>query len=76
VVLASMDFWLINWIRKRAPHRDEEMYQKLGDLVGDGSLGRVDRVYPLDQSEAFKQSLKSHHSGQDPVPVGGLLRRP
>ena len=43
-----------------------EIYQKLGDLVADGSLSAsVEHVYPLDQfKEAFKQSLKSNRSGK------------
>jgi len=59
-------FWLINWIRN-APHSEiQEIYQKLGDLVADGSLSAtVDHVYPLDQfKEAFKQSLKPNRSGK------------
>jgi NADPH:quinone reductase-like Zn-dependent oxidoreductase len=64
--LSLHGFWLINWIRN-APHTEiEEIYQKLGDLVIDGSLSAaVDHVYPLDQfKEAFKQSLKSNRSGK------------
>ena len=64
--LSLHGFWLINWIRN-APHTEiEEIYQKLGDLVADGSLSAsVEHVYPLDQfKEAFKQSLKSSRSGK------------
>src|ERR1700730_3466200 len=64
--LSLHGFWLINWIRN-APHTEiEEVYQKLGDLVADGSLSAaVEHVYPLDQfKEAFKQSLKSNRSGK------------
>src|SRR5882762_1812037 len=64
--LSLHGFWLINWIRN-APHTEiEEIYQKLGDLVADGSLSAaVEHVYPLDQfKEAFKQSLKSNRSGK------------
>jgi NADPH:quinone reductase-like Zn-dependent oxidoreductase len=59
-------FWLINWIRNAARTEIEEIYQKLGDLVADGSLSAVvENVYPLDQfKEAFKQSLKSNRSGK------------
>ncbi|HXN93710.1 MAG TPA: zinc-binding dehydrogenase [Candidatus Acidoferrales bacterium] len=44
----------------------EEIYQKLRDLVADGSLSAaVEHVYRLDQfKEAFKQSLKSHRTGK------------
>jgi NADPH:quinone reductase-like Zn-dependent oxidoreductase len=64
--LSLHGFWLINWIRN-APHTEiAEIYQKLGDLVADGSLSAaVEHVYPLDQfKEAFKQSLKSNRSGK------------
>jgi hypothetical protein len=42
------------------------MYQKLGDLVADGSLSAaVEHVYPLDQfKDAIKQSLRSNRSGK------------
>jgi NADPH:quinone reductase-like Zn-dependent oxidoreductase len=64
--LSLHGFWLINWIRNAPRTEIEEIYQKLGDLVADGSLSAaVERVYPLDQfKEAFKQSLKSNHSGK------------
>ena len=44
----------------------QEIYQKLGDLVADGSLSAaVEHVYPLEQfKEAFGQSLKSNRSGK------------
>ncbi len=64
--LSLHGFWLINWIRN-APRREiQEIYQKLGDLVADGSLSAaVEHVYPLDQfKEAFEQSLKSNRSGK------------
>jgi NADPH:quinone reductase-like Zn-dependent oxidoreductase len=59
-------FWLINWIRSAPRTEIEEVYQKLGVLVADGSLSAaVEQVYPLDQfKEAFKQSLKSNRSGK------------
>ena len=59
-------FWLINWIRNAPRTEIEEIYQKLGDLVADGSLSAaVEHVYPLDQfKEAFKQSLKSNRRGK------------
>src|SRR5467141_3739514 len=64
--LSLHGFWLINWIRNAPRTEIEETYQKLGDLVIDGSLSAaVDHVYPLDQfKEAFKQSLKSNRSGK------------
>jgi NADPH:quinone reductase-like Zn-dependent oxidoreductase len=59
-------FSLINWIRNAPRTEIEEIYQKLGDLVADGSVSAaVEHVYPLDQfKEAFKQSLKSNRSGK------------
>jgi NADPH:quinone reductase-like Zn-dependent oxidoreductase len=64
--LSLHGFWLINWIRDAPPTEIREIYQKLGDLVADGSLSAaVEHVYPLDQfKEAFKQSLKSNRSGK------------
>src|SRR5713226_8767062 len=64
--LSLHGFWLINWIRNAPRIEIEEIYQKLGDLVADGSLSAaVEHVYPLDQfKEAFKQSLKSNRSGE------------
>lgn len=59
-------FWLIDWIRNAPRTEIQEIYQKLGDLVADGSLSAtVDRVYPLDQfKEAFDQALKPNRSGK------------
>jgi len=53
-------FWLINWIRNAPRTEIEEIYQKLGDLVADGSLSAaVDHVYPLEQfKEAFQAILE------------------
>jgi len=64
--LSLHGFWLINWIRNAPRKEIEEIYQKLGDLVADGSLSAaVEHVYPLDQfKEAFKQSLKSNRRGK------------
>src|SRR6266849_3253013 len=64
--LSLHGFWLINWIRNAPRTEIKEIYQKLGDLVADGSLSAaVENVYPLDQfKEAFKQSLKSNRSGK------------
>src|SRR6058998_3308108 len=64
--LSLHGFWLINWIRNAPRAEIEEIYQKLGDLVADGSLSAaVEQVFPLDQfKEAFKQSLQSNRSGK------------
>jgi NADPH:quinone reductase-like Zn-dependent oxidoreductase len=64
--LSLHGFWLVNWIRNAPRAEIEEIYQKLSDLVADGSLSAaVEHVYPLDQfKEAFKQSLKSNRSGK------------
>jgi len=64
--LSLHGFWLINWIRNAPRAEIQEVYQRLSDLVADGSLSAaVEHVYPLDQfQEAFKQSLKSNRSGK------------
>ncbi len=64
--LSFHGFWLMNWIRSAPRTEIQEIYQKLGDLVVDGSLSAtVDNVYPLEQfKEAFEQSLKSNRSGK------------
>jgi D-arabinose 1-dehydrogenase-like Zn-dependent alcohol dehydrogenase len=64
--LSLHGFWLIHWIRNAPRAEIREMYQKLGDLVADGSLwAAVEQVYPLDAfKEAFTQSLKSNRSGK------------
>jgi NADPH:quinone reductase-like Zn-dependent oxidoreductase len=64
--LSLHGFWLINWIRNAPRTEIHEIYQKLGDLVADGSLSAaVEHVYPLEQyKEAFRQSLKSNRSGK------------
>ena len=64
--LSLNGFWLINWIRNAPRTEIQEIYQKLGDLVADGSLSAaVDHVYALDDfKEAFDQSLKSNRSGK------------
>src|SRR5437870_1721730 len=64
--LSLHGFWLINWIRNAPRIEIQEIYQKLGDLVADGSLSAaVEHVYPLAQfKEAFRQSLKSNRSGK------------
>jgi len=64
--LSLHGFWLANWIRSAPRTEIQEMYQRLGDLVADGSLSAVvEQVYPLDQfKEAFEQSLQSQRSGK------------
>ncbi len=64
--LSLHGFWLINWIRNAPRTEIAEVYQKLGDLIADGSLSAaVEHVYSLDQfKEAFKQSSKSNRSGK------------
>jgi NADPH:quinone reductase-like Zn-dependent oxidoreductase len=64
--LSLHGFWLINWIRNAPRAEIKEIYQKLGDLVADGSLSAaVEQVYPLDQfKEAFQQSLRTGRSGK------------
>ena len=59
-------FWLMNWIRNAPRTEIQEVYQKLGDLVADGSLSAaVEHVYPLEQfKEAFEHSLQSNRSGK------------
>ncbi len=64
--LSLHGFWLINWIRNAPRTEIQEVYQKLGDLVANGSLSAaVEQVYPLESfKEAFEQSLKSNRSGK------------
>src|SRR6202008_2106048 len=64
--LSFHGFWLINWIRNAPRTEIQQIYQKLGDLVADGSLSAaVEQVYPLEQfKEAFEQSLKPNRSGK------------
>jgi NADPH:quinone reductase-like Zn-dependent oxidoreductase len=64
--LSLHGFWLINWIRNAPRTEIQEIYQKLGDLVADGSLfAAVDHVYPLDQfKEAFEHAVKSKRGGK------------
>jgi NADPH:quinone reductase-like Zn-dependent oxidoreductase len=64
--LSLHGFWLINWLRN-APHAEiQKAYQKLGDLVANGSLfAAVEHVYALDEfKEAFARSLKSNRNGK------------
>jgi NADPH:quinone reductase-like Zn-dependent oxidoreductase len=64
--LSLHGFWLINWIRNAPRTEIQETYQKLGDLVADGSLSAaVEHVYPLDRfKDAFEHSLKPNRSGK------------
>jgi NADPH:quinone reductase-like Zn-dependent oxidoreductase len=64
--LSLHGFWLINWIRNAPRTEIQETYQKLGDLVANGSLSAaVEHVYPLERfKEAFEQSLKSNRGGK------------
>ena len=54
-------FWLGNWLRNAPRAEIQETYQKLGDLVADGSLSAVvEHAYPHEQfKEAFERSEKS-----------------
>ena len=64
--LSLHGFWLINWIRNAPRTEIDEVYQKLGDLVANGSLSAaVEQTYPLEQfKQAIKQSLQSNRSGK------------
>ena len=64
--LSLHGFWLGNWMRSAPRTEIQEMYQRLGDLVADGSLSAaVEYVYPLEQfKEAFRRSLQSHRGGK------------
>src|SRR5258705_10994104 len=54
--LSLHGFWLINWIRNAPRTEIQEIYQKLGDLVADGSLSAaVEHVYRL---EDFKRTFR------------------
>jgi len=59
-------FWLGNWMRNAPATEIQELYQKLADLVADGSLSAaVERAYPLDQfKQAIDRSLKSNRNGK------------
>jgi len=64
--LSLHGFWLANWLRSAPRTAIQERYQRLGNLVTDGSLSvAVEHVYPLDQfKEAFEQTLKPNRSGK------------
>jgi NADPH:quinone reductase-like Zn-dependent oxidoreductase len=64
--LSLHGFWLGDWMRNAPRTEIQETYQKLGELVADGTLSaEVEQVYPLDQFKtAFGHSLKSSRSGK------------
>jgi NADPH:quinone reductase-like Zn-dependent oxidoreductase len=64
--LSLHGFWLANWIRDAPRMEIQEVYQRLGGLVADGSLSAaVEGVYRLEQfKEAFKRSLTSNRGGK------------
>ncbi len=64
--LSLHGFWLINWIRNAPRTEIQEVYQKLSDLVADGSLSAaVEQAYPLEQfKQTFEHSLKSSRNGK------------
>ena len=64
--LSLHGFWLGDWMRNAPRTEIQEIYQKLGDLVADGTLStEVEQVYPLDQFKAaFEHSLKSNRRGK------------
>src|SRR5712691_11207673 len=54
--LSLHGFWLANWIRSAPRTEILETYQRLGDLVTDGSLSAaVEQGYPLEQ---FQEAIK------------------
>jgi len=69
--LSLHGFWLINWIRNAPRTEIQEIYQKLGDLVADGSLSAaVEQVYPLEQfKEAFRAISKTESKRKDSVQI-------
>jgi NADPH:quinone reductase-like Zn-dependent oxidoreductase len=75
--LSLHGFWLINWIRNAPRTEIQEIYQKVGALVADGSLSAaVEHVYPLEQfKEAVEQSLKSNRGGKILFKFGDQARR-
>src|SRR6267378_1807975 len=64
--LSLHGFWLMNWLRNAPRTEIREIYQKLDDLVANGSLcAAVEHVYPLEQfKEALTRSLRSHRGGK------------
>src|SRR5882762_10108986 len=76
--LSLHGFWLINWIRNAPRTEIQEIYQKLGDLVADGSLyAAVEHVYPLEQfKQAFEHSLRSSRNGKILFKFGAVRSEP
>ncbi len=64
--LSLHGFWIGNWMRNAPRTEIQELYQKLADLVADGSLSAaVEHAYPLDQfKQAIDRSLKSNRNGK------------
>lgn len=64
--LSLHGFWLGNWILNAPRTEIREIYQKLADLVADGSLyAAVEQVYTHEQfKKAFEQSLRSNRGGK------------
>jgi len=64
--LSLHGFWLINWLRDAPRPEVKETYQKLSDLVADGSLSAaVEGVYPLEQFKAaFEHAVQSNRGGK------------
>jgi NADPH:quinone reductase-like Zn-dependent oxidoreductase len=64
--LSLHGFWLVDWMRNAPPTEIQEVYEKLSDLVADGTLSaEVEQVYPLEQFKtAFEHSLKSNRRGK------------
>jgi len=64
--LSLHGFWVGNWMRNAPSTEIQELYQKLADMVADGSLSAsVEQVYPLDQfKQAIERSLKSSRNGK------------
>jgi NADPH:quinone reductase-like Zn-dependent oxidoreductase len=64
--LSLHGFWIGNWMRNAPSTEIQELYQKLADLVADGSLSAaVEQVYPLNQfKQAIDRSLKSGRNGK------------
>src|SRR5882672_4238343 len=75
--LSLHGFWLINWIRNAPRTEVQEIYQKLGDLVADGSLSAaVEQVYPLEQfKRAFEHSLRPSRNGKILFKFGAIGHR-
>ncbi len=59
-------FWIGNWMRNAPASEIQELYQKLADLVAQGSLSAtVEQVYSIDEfKQAIDRSLKSNRSGK------------